>query len=372
MKKILLLLFCLFFYFKNHSQITVTNEIYDSNSCIEFVDLSINISNYDSTKIYLLSVISPLGVSWQEYLTQNTNTPILIQNISIPASSNIFVLIFSGGNIEHTNELKIDIIKCQNDLDSDGVLNIDDNCPKTYSTSNNHGCLGNPDLVIDERLSYQYSDCYSCRSTIYENNFANDQIPEIYRYGGNITIKPLVIKNIGNGNPQINESQVTFYLSEDRDLSSDDFKFSQRTKKFSPIPKMGESTDREYAVSLEGADIGTNKNPGIYYILIIIDEDNLLGNSEINTSNNISRIKVKYTKTLSKSSSINSITLLDLNGRVLTKATVKDKNEALVLFNNLNIKEGIYVLHTYNNGNLIKKIKLYKKMGPIDLKQLEF
>lgn len=171
----------------------------------------------------------------------------------------------------------------------------------------------------------------------------------------------MVIKNVGDGNAKVGSIKVRFYLSKDNVLSSDDFGFGNRTIPISPLPKVGESTNNTYGVSLEGSDIGSNRSYGDYYILIVIDEPNELGGTEINTDNNISVIPVKYTGTSPKT--INNkldVNVLDLNGNIITKTTVKDKNEAIILFNNLNIEEGLYFLHTYDNGKLIEKSQLYK------------
>lgn len=368
------------------SHMNIIDEQFDSNMCTTNINLEFTLNHTqeissNNPRKYTLFIKNRFNTTI-ENIDHNPNignvTTHTTGNISITSRTIIRIMVEyeaggrRGGTVRSYFQ-HAEIIKCINDIDDDGVLNDDDNCPDIYGNFSNFGCPGNPDLVIDESLSIQYSDCSVCTSSIYETAFLNDDVPTIYRFGGNATIKPLIVKNIGDGNPQINYTKLSFYLSSDRELSSDDFKFEQRTLNISPLPEVGESTptsyNLSYGVSLEGLDIGSNKSYGTYYILIVIDEDNTLNNSEINTSNNISSYKVKYTGTQPTSSAFLDIILFDIYGFEIINKKVKDENEARVLFNNLVLQEGLYFLNIYNNGLLIKKIKLYKKIESIIPKQ---
>lgn len=390
MKKIIFIisLFCALITYSQHTLnfMDIIDEQFDSNGCTTSINLEFKVNhshniisgNPHKYVLYMRKYISCISNFTSKIIelgpTNGNSMTLTSENILITGNTEMWLMreyekrVGTGrrGSRRQPTGLTAEIFKCVNDVDDDGVLNADDNCPNIYGNSSNFGCPGNPDLVIDERLSIQYSDCVSdCTSSIYNTAFLNDDVPIIYRFGGNATIKPLIIKNIGDGDPQINYTKVSFYLSSDRDLSSDDFKFANRTLHITPLPNMGESTPTSYypsyGVSLEGLDIGKNRSYGTYFILIVIDEDNILNNSEINTSNNISRYKVKYTGTQPrKSSALTDMTVLDFTGRVMLKSKVENKSQAMLIFHNSNIRNGLYILKTYNNITLIDNVKLFK------------
>ena len=216
------------------------------------------------------------------------------------------------------------------DSDGDGVLDNSDVCPNLYGNPSNYGCPGNPDLVINEELTKQYSSCYSCNS--YLDNLNNR--PTIYRYGGNITLDPLVIKNIGNGDlvNWYGSNKIKFYLSSDQNLdlvnlnqgNGNDIGFDNRSVEiYSGIISGGNyNTD----VSIEGSDIGNRVPYGNYYLVIVIDSENSLGNSEINKSNNIYYLPVKYTGTLPTGKSLSNKTQTSNS----TTITLNEENTLVV------------------------------------------
>ena len=190
------------------------------------------------------------------------------------------------------------------DDDGDGYLDFYDNCPEIFNPNQDDDDgdgLGNvcdneqQDLVIDPELSRQYSGCSSCNGDLSFPPSGNH--PKLYRYGGNITFDPLVIKNIGNADAFGGPYEVKFYISTDINISSDDFTRSAWTQSFSP-PAAGQTTPTEGTnpndidVSLLGSEIGNNLSYGNYYIIIALEigEDN---NGE-DYSNNTFWMPIEY------------------------------------------------------------------------------
>lgn len=253
---------------------------------------------------------------------------------------------------------------CDNDIDGDGVPNNSDMCLYVYGNSSNFGCPGNPDLTINEELSKQYSDCYSC------NGYFDDIInrPTIYRYGGNITLNPLVIKNIGNGNVSVpyGPIQVKFYLSSDQNLdlqnlnqgNGNDIGFGNRTVDINTGIIAGGNYNT--GVSIEGSDIGDRVPYGNYYLVIVIDSENALGNSEVNKNNNTYYLPVTYTGTLpakmamtkvkditpeileDNSTELYSIKIYNFQGQKVLYQDVSTKEEENELIKSL--KSGLYII----------------------------
>ena len=192
------------------------------------------------------------------------------------------------------------------DIDGDGVEDSIDNCQFTSNPNQQDSdgdgigdaCDTSQDLVIDPELSRQYS---STSNTNGDLSFApSADKPTIYRYGGNITFDPLVVRNIGDGDAFGGPYEIKFYISSDTSVSSDDFTRSAWTQSFNP-PAAGQTTPtqgthpNDIDVSLEGSEIGDNLEYGDYYVLIVIEvgEDN---NGE-NFSNNTFWMPMKYTGT---------------------------------------------------------------------------
>ncbi len=253
---------------------------------------------------------------------------------------------------------------CDSDIDGDGVPNNSDMCIHTYGNSSNFGCPGNPDLTINEELSKQYSDCYSCNS--YFDEIVNR--PTIYRYGGNITLNPLVIKNIGNGNVSVPYGPILikFYLSTDQNLdlqnlnqgNGSDIGFGNRSVDIS----VGIAAGGNYnaSVSIEGSDIGNRVPYGNYYLVIVIDSENALGNSEVNKNNNTYYLPVTYTGTLpakmamtkakditpeileDNSTELYSIKIYNFQGQKVLYQDVSTKEEENELIKSL--KSGLYII----------------------------
>ncbi len=366
--KNLLLLFTILTCTICFSQIETTEQQYNTfTSCLSSFKLQGQINNYDEDNIYSLKLLEAgqteysSSISIQNFI--NSDGSFTTNRISISSTTDVTLwsteTIIVGGifpiKIPVPTTQVIKIIKCQDDIDSDGVLNNIDICENIYGNSSNFGCPGNPDFAIRKSETKQISSCYDCNS--YLNNVNSTSLrPVIYRYGGNMTITPLVIENIGDGDTHIGSIRVNFYISEDDKLSDDDLGFSYRYLTSTP-PKAGEATynglvgSPKLEVSIEGTDIGDNIEYGDYYLLITIDDTNTLLDSELKTDNNIVAVPFTYSATLPSSKFFNLkdnlLSITDIYGNpVLSnrvnntledeKSIIEDLPSGLYIINNTN------------------------------------
>ena len=113
------------------------------------------------------------------------------------------------------------------DSDGDDVYDDQNDCLNEYGRLSNRGCPLDVDLLFDLVNTTQTNDCYDCiefTDRIKKNNI----IPVINRYGGNMTINPIALKDLGgNMNTPV---KVRFYLYENEVLYSDDKGIGNRTR----------------------------------------------------------------------------------------------------------------------------------------------
>lgn len=351
---------------------SIVGETFDSNGCRDSVNLQFEITTYTSTNpsTYKIIVTSDSGNTNKsiELINVNSNGFYNTGYININERTNFYLLenrkFNFAGLIPYFVPIpylstQIKILHCENDIDSDGILNDIDECPSRFGNSRNYGCPGTPDLAIDEKNSIQINDCSQCKSSIERAaQLKPPYKPIVYRFGGNITMKPLIIKNIGDGDviQPLGGMKLRFYLSKDDKLSSDDLGFGNRTRPIGTSLKVGESIS--LPVSIEGSDIGKKRSYGDYYIIIVIDEENELG-TELNRENNISVIPITYTGTLPTISKL-SVKIQNTTGLTLLNTKIESENEAKLLFQKLNLKQGLYFLKIYDNNNLVLSKKIYK------------
>lgn len=115
------------------------------------------------------------------------------------------------------------------DTDSDGDDVYDDqiDCLNEYGRLSNRGCPLDVYLLFDLVDTTQTNDCYDCIEFI-DRIKKNNIIPVINRYGGNTTINPIALKDLGgNMNTPV---KVRFYLYENEVLYSDDKGIGNRTR----------------------------------------------------------------------------------------------------------------------------------------------
>ncbi|WP_346881519.1 hypothetical protein [uncultured Algibacter sp.] len=250
------------------------------------------------------------------------------------------------------------------DIDGDGINNDNDRCPDEFGNVSNFGCKGNPDLVIDTEKGRVIGDSSSQNNSL-QRVLDFKLRPVIFRFGGNITIRDLTIKNIGDG-ISLHAPHVDFYISTDSRLSNDDLHISNRTLNYG-IGGPGSSSKKD--VSIEGADIGNRLPYGNYYLIIMIDSDNDLRGSELSRDNNAVYIPINYTGTLpSGKASINlgdSVIKVPVNNSEsnLKIYDLNNSNSALINQNisqgdnmNLYLKPSIYAI--YVNDRYVKKVKI--------------
>lgn len=383
MKKITFIipLFCTLFSFSQQhtlSNLTIIDEQFDSNGCTTSVNLEFTIdtrnNGYTDLFDYRLRLASNSTLpryidlnhvtSTGKYTTGNISITetIEIRLYGLEESIEEFRDRRSGGYYKKKRYALIgsaNIINCpSDDIDEDGILNTEDYCPEVFGNQSNFGCPGNPDLMIDTQLSKQYSDCYTCNSTL-SNSTNPNYTPVIFRYGGSIILQ-LVIKNIGDGDQYVGSIKLRFYLSKDKKISSDDIGFGNRTILFTP-PKSGESTpvDGPYRleVNILGAtDIGNKVAYGNYYLIIIIDEPNDFKGSELNRDNNEFTIPVKYSNKLPSNKPLN-IKLLSFYGQTITEFEAKSEEEARKVIHEMNLVRNIYILQI-EGENFSKSTKI--------------
>ncbi len=198
--------------------------------------------------------------------------------------------------------------KCDPDRDGDGILNSNDNCPDTYNPNqidvDNDGIgdicdsvIGKPDLTINKNNVFIYSQCSDCNANL---DLLGNKRHILAKEGGTLNINSIIIENIGVA--ASTSSNLKFYLSSDSNISSDDYYFSSYDIAFNSIPANNYLLRQQ---SVFGSDIPTNKAYGNYYILIVIDKNNSV--NESNENNNLISIPITYRQSnFGRSTIINS------------------------------------------------------------------
>lgn len=349
------------------------------NSIYDFWSITLKLDNsiVFFTKVGSQVFVPPTGNGRYYYIfTANVNKSLQGNLVNATVERTTYIgtsITFTQGKF-YSNEYDW-CSQSSEDIDGDGVPNITDRCPNTFGNQSNLGCPGNPDLVVDKKNTYEISDCNACNGPL-ENVEEGYYRPVIYRYGGNLTLNPLAIKNIGDGiHPLSPALKISFYLSKDKNKSNDDIEFKNRYI-FINAPGPGKSTadySKKYGVSIEGSDIGNKVPYGNYYILIVIDDANAYGDSEQNKDNNVSSVPIKYTNKLPtidkhddefeidelKYNRIFSVTkpqelnIYRFNGKFIKKVTIKSDDDKKKVLSKL--PKGLYIL----NGNNGSSEKIY-------------
>ncbi|MGK6351058.1 CARDB domain-containing protein [Parapedobacter sp. DT-150] len=170
------------------------------------------------------------------------------------------------------------------DSDYDGVPNICDDCATQSGPPSNGGCpLPPADLSLNPASTFVTSNCTNCPSLL--GDLGNKRY-EIARNGGGMTVSAY-IRNTGQ---QASGSYtIKVYLSSDATLSSNDFNFYSSTVSASPISAGG--TDQE-SIYVYGSQFEYNQAYGNYYVLIVLDANNVV--PEGNENNNLTAIPILF------------------------------------------------------------------------------
>ncbi|WP_268224659.1 thrombospondin type 3 repeat-containing protein [Sinomicrobium oceani] len=170
------------------------------------------------------------------------------------------------------------------DSDGDGVMDAYDKCPTEPGPSSNNGCPeGEADLVLDKSGTIISSECSSCPGPL--NNLGS-QRHIISRNGGILSFNLIVVDNQGNANA--GSSKIGLYLSSDNKLDSNDFKFSTT---FS-LSSINAESSKDTSGTIFGSDFDYNQAFGNYYLLIVLDDEKSI--SESNENNNTTAIPIRY------------------------------------------------------------------------------
>jgi len=261
------------------------------NGCVTTTDFNYPLpNNPPSGQTYVLHVWT-IDEPFLLIETLNTSGSFQLNNFQININTIFSVNLYN--NIGFVEELWSNkLYKCPNDFDLDGVTNSIDECPQQAGNAANFGCLGNPDFTILDN-SYLWAPGWGSEF----GDVSSSNRVELARYGGFMTVDPLLIKNIGNS-ARRRFSNVQFFISSDQILSSNDFRFTANTfsipnlAPFETSPLYGSN---RLKTRLEGSTVGNNLSYGNYYLLVILDPDNLLEGSELNTANNTYALPMTYT-----------------------------------------------------------------------------
>ncbi|WP_187388168.1 T9SS type A sorting domain-containing protein [Seonamhaeicola marinus] len=262
-------------------------------------------------------------------------------------------------------------IRCQNDSDSDGILNGEDECRYEYTNSSiNHGCPGYPALIVDEK-----STLAAPAWGHYELGYArsSNNPPILSRFDdGFFDFTKLRIKNIGDGNAVGNELiKINFYISKDNKISSDDFKFPEEYI-INSYALIEPDRSKDFRIKLFGESVANNLSYGRYIFIINLQHYSKNGNTKestysfpveyINTyvgwtwGNKQLSTKEKELETF-KNPSNNykpySLNVYSFDGKLvkstIVSSEIEEKNSLI------NLKSGVYILKTPNKIQKIIK-----------------
>ncbi|MGS2761685.1 thrombospondin type 3 repeat-containing protein [Sinomicrobium sp. M5D2P9] len=170
------------------------------------------------------------------------------------------------------------------DSDGDGVMDAYDDCPTEPGPSSNNGCPeGEADLVLNKSGTVISSECSSCPGPL--SNLGS-QRHIISRNAGILSFNLIIVDN--QGNASAGSSKIGLYLSSDNKLDSNDFKFSTT---FS-LSSINAGNSKDSSGSIFGSDFDFNQAFGNYYLLLVLDVNKSI--DESNENNNVTAIPIRY------------------------------------------------------------------------------
>jgi len=284
-----LVVFCLMITSIHYSQeLIITETDFNTSGCVTGININYTVNR--SGRYYLSLLRESDGYERRIRLGRKSSGSYSYGALNIPSTTRIQL---ERRKLTFKTIDEKTVIHCSNDSDSDGVLNTNDRCAMVYGNLSNFGCPGNPDYILNDDSEIA-APGWGVHNINYAR-FSNNPIFFTRFEGGFINISKVLIDNIGDGNAQNAPVKTNFYISTDRTLSNDDFKFSSYAQLNTRI-NAGETNNYSTApgVKLYGSSVGDNLSYGWYYLIIVIDEENTLDNSEITRSNNNYWIPLEY------------------------------------------------------------------------------
>jgi hypothetical protein len=304
MKKIkLLFLFISMNLFAQVDSFEIIGSGTDQNGCTNLVNLQFEITDYDPSNPNYYLVRKDLNfdnITADELLTITGNGIYTTGNLGINQLNKVFIqhkIRVGFQTIRHTDN-SINIIHCENDLDSDGILDADDSCPTIPNTGNDLDQDGIDDACDDS-----------------DDRERNLTITDLRVFVGNTEY------NVFNGaQPLLNENEEVRFVvtvSNDGDFEASSSKldalFSVSSNAYPGATGIQVvSLDRGNAGVIQGNSSATdelveyfsNFVGGIqlfentpYFIFVHVDYDNDVDETDETNQNNIVVFEVRYNDT---------------------------------------------------------------------------
>lgn len=207
-----------------------------------------------------------------------------------------------------------------------------------------------PDLRIDRDMTYITSECSDCSFSL---GGLGSKKHLLSKEGGIINLQAIYVANSTQGNA--GSSTLDFYLSNDTSLSTDDYKFNGSIT----IPQLPANSFYSASKSFFGNDIPSNKAYGNYYILMVLDKQNLI--DESNETNNVTAVPIRYRQNVfgREASGKSSVEKYNFKVYNLSGNEILNENATSIEDENLHFEKldkGIYIVK-YADGTFKKIVK---------------
>lgn len=207
-----------------------------------------------------------------------------------------------------------------------------------------------PDLRIDRDMTYITSECSDCSFSL---GGLGSKKHLLSKEGGIINLQAIYVANSTQGNA--GSSTLDFYLSNDTSLSTDDYKFNGSIT----IPQLPANSFYSASKSFFGNDIPSNKTYGNYYILMVLDKQNLI--DESNETNNVTAVPIRYRQNVfgREASGKSLIEMYNFKVYNLSGSEILNENATSIEDENSyfeKLDKGIYIIK-YADGTFKKIVK---------------
>lgn len=396
--KTTLFIFSLLYSLIVNAQLSINEENFNSEGCLTSVKLDYTVPSglSSSTRYYIYVGFN--GNIERIYLGKKSSGTYTTPLINITSTDMIALRSKRFSFIPNSLAKRHDsfvIIRCPNDLDEDGVLNINDDCPDTPGTTANNGCPPDSDNdgiidSIDDCPNDYGTSGNGCPDTDGDGlNDFDDDCPN--RYGGDngcplpdfsVESFSLTQENVGGfNNPQFELNFcATIQNTGDDDGRPRRVEIILTTKNsiYDPGRVQTVATISNYAnINSNGGTseycsthldtfidpfFGSYRLSQYNYVLVMIDE----GSSEYSTENNYAFFSKRITNISGKNSLVKSkiideslyvpvvdLKIFDFSGRLIksTKITTQEDEDSVIS----SLSSGIYILKTPTETRKIVK-----------------